>query len=194
MNIHTIIVTWNQTDLTLECLAALERAGVALGDVWVVGTYSLGFNTYSERAHWDGQRWSTESFSDLYGTDFEPFFSLWGTGPRDVWLNGTWHFDGQQWSRMCRQTAQTGRVEPDVHEAGLHGVNIARLYMIDCRSLAVVGGCDPTAHNHELPAWQDYRFRLIVEMSGMALASKLPLVISVVPASRVKSALSMVTL
>jgi GT2 family glycosyltransferase len=36
MNTHTIIVTWNQTDLTLECLAALERAGVALADVWVV--------------------------------------------------------------------------------------------------------------------------------------------------------------
>lgn len=36
MNICTIIVTWNQTDLTLECLGALAKAGADLVDVWVV--------------------------------------------------------------------------------------------------------------------------------------------------------------
>lgn len=96
---------WAQTSCGVRRATAVWGSGSE--DVWVVGTYSLGFNTYSERAHWNGQQWSTESFSDERGTDFEPFFSLWGTGARDVWLNGTWHFDGQQWSRMCRQTAQT---------------------------------------------------------------------------------------
>lgn len=32
----TIIVTWNQTSLTLDCLAALAAAAVPLADVWVV--------------------------------------------------------------------------------------------------------------------------------------------------------------
>jgi GT2 family glycosyltransferase len=36
MRIGTVIVTWNQTRLTLECLAALGAAGAAMGDVWVV--------------------------------------------------------------------------------------------------------------------------------------------------------------
>src|SRR5690242_3569234 len=36
MKIATVIVTWNQTDLTLECLAALAAAGVAQDTVWVV--------------------------------------------------------------------------------------------------------------------------------------------------------------
>ncbi|GAB4196610.1 MAG: glycosyltransferase family 2 protein [Roseiflexaceae bacterium] len=31
-----MIVTWNQTGLTLDCLASLEAAGVAQADVWVV--------------------------------------------------------------------------------------------------------------------------------------------------------------
>jgi GT2 family glycosyltransferase len=34
--IGIVVATWNQTDMTLDCLAALERAGVALADVWVV--------------------------------------------------------------------------------------------------------------------------------------------------------------
>lgn len=37
----TIIVTWNQTDLTLDCLAALKAAGVSLVDTWVVDNGSL---------------------------------------------------------------------------------------------------------------------------------------------------------
>lgn len=36
MRIGTVIVTWNQTALTLAGLGALEAAGVALGDVWLV--------------------------------------------------------------------------------------------------------------------------------------------------------------
>jgi GT2 family glycosyltransferase len=36
MRIGTVIVTWNQTELTLDCLEALEQAGVALADTWVV--------------------------------------------------------------------------------------------------------------------------------------------------------------
>ena len=36
MKISSVIVTWNQTDLTLDCLAALERAGAPLADAWVV--------------------------------------------------------------------------------------------------------------------------------------------------------------
>src|SRR5205814_7380348 len=31
-----VIVTWDQTDLTLECLAALAAAGASLADTWVV--------------------------------------------------------------------------------------------------------------------------------------------------------------
>jgi GT2 family glycosyltransferase len=34
--IGVVVATWNQPDLTLACLAALEAAGVALADVWVV--------------------------------------------------------------------------------------------------------------------------------------------------------------
>jgi GT2 family glycosyltransferase len=34
--IGIVVATWNQTDMALACLAALEAAGVALADVWVV--------------------------------------------------------------------------------------------------------------------------------------------------------------
>ena len=34
--IGIVIVTWNQTELTLDCLQALEQAGVALADAWVI--------------------------------------------------------------------------------------------------------------------------------------------------------------
>jgi GT2 family glycosyltransferase len=34
--IGVVIATWNQIDLTLACVAALDAGGVALGDVWVV--------------------------------------------------------------------------------------------------------------------------------------------------------------
>jgi GT2 family glycosyltransferase len=34
--IGIVIATWNQTDMTLECLAALAAAGAALADTWVV--------------------------------------------------------------------------------------------------------------------------------------------------------------
>jgi hypothetical protein len=96
---------WAQTDCGVRSATDVWASGP--DDVWVVGTYSLGFNSYSERAHWNGEKWSKESFSDLRGREFEPFHALWGSGPQDVWLNGTWHFDGQQWTRMCRQTVQT---------------------------------------------------------------------------------------
>lgn len=36
MNIHVIIVAWNQADLTLDCLASLEAAGVAPEQIWLV--------------------------------------------------------------------------------------------------------------------------------------------------------------
>ncbi|HEU4326340.1 MAG TPA: glycosyltransferase family 2 protein [Roseiflexaceae bacterium] len=36
MRIGTVIVTWNQTGLTLDCLESLEAAGVRQTDVWVV--------------------------------------------------------------------------------------------------------------------------------------------------------------
>jgi hypothetical protein len=97
--------TWAQTECGVRRATDVWASGPE--DVWVVGTYSLGFHSYSERAHWDGLKWTTESFSDLRGSEFEPFLSLWGSGPRDIWLNGTWHFDGEQWSRMCRQTIQS---------------------------------------------------------------------------------------
>jgi GT2 family glycosyltransferase len=35
-SVATILVNWNQTDLTLDCLAALAAAKVSLGDIWVV--------------------------------------------------------------------------------------------------------------------------------------------------------------
>ncbi len=34
--IGIVVATWNQTEMTLVCLAALEAAGVALADIWVV--------------------------------------------------------------------------------------------------------------------------------------------------------------
>jgi hypothetical protein len=52
--------------------------------------------------------------------------SLWGTASNDVWLNGTWHFNGKKWTRMCRKTPQlalwgskTGRLFGSSTEAGL---------------------------------------------------------------------------
>jgi GT2 family glycosyltransferase len=36
LRIATVVVTWNQTELTLACLASLEAAGVAPEDVWLV--------------------------------------------------------------------------------------------------------------------------------------------------------------
>ena len=36
MRVQTIIVNWNQTDLTLQCLAALRDAGVAEDSIWLV--------------------------------------------------------------------------------------------------------------------------------------------------------------
>jgi hypothetical protein len=76
-------------------------------DIWVIGEYFQGFSYYSQRAHWDGQKWTTETFSDFRNNDFERFYSLFGSSRNDVWLNGTWHFDGQKWSRICRRTVQT---------------------------------------------------------------------------------------
>ena len=75
-------------------------------DIWVVGEYYSGYTSFSQRAHWDGQTWKTESFSDQYNNDFESFRALWGFASNDVWLNGSWHFDGKKWNRICRDTPQ----------------------------------------------------------------------------------------
>jgi GT2 family glycosyltransferase len=36
MHIATVIVNWNQTDLTLDCLASLKAAGIAEDSIWLV--------------------------------------------------------------------------------------------------------------------------------------------------------------
>jgi GT2 family glycosyltransferase len=41
MRIATVIVTWNQIDLTLDCLESLRAAGVAEGTIWLVDNGSL---------------------------------------------------------------------------------------------------------------------------------------------------------
>jgi GT2 family glycosyltransferase len=52
--IGTVIVTWNQTELTLDCLHALEQAGVALADTWVVDNGSTPDALPAIRARFPG--------------------------------------------------------------------------------------------------------------------------------------------
>ncbi|MDY7232470.1 WD40/YVTN/BNR-like repeat-containing protein [Hyalangium rubrum] len=94
--------TWSTTECGLRRATDVWASGP--DDIWVVGEYFQGFDSYSERAHWDGQQWTTESFSSFHNLDFERFRSLWGSARDDVWLNGTWHFDGRKWNRICRGT------------------------------------------------------------------------------------------
>ncbi|GIV96667.1 MAG: hypothetical protein KatS3mg057_1324 [Herpetosiphonaceae bacterium] len=41
MNVATIMITWNQTSLTLGCLASLREAGVPMETIWVVDNGSV---------------------------------------------------------------------------------------------------------------------------------------------------------
>jgi hypothetical protein len=77
-------------------------------DIWVVGNHlsSSGFNSITHRAHWDGQKWTSETFWDYQPGYTEPFESVFGFAKDDVWMNGTWHYDGHTWSRVCRGTSQ----------------------------------------------------------------------------------------
>jgi hypothetical protein len=62
-------------------------------DVWVVGyTPTDPHRTRSYRAHWDGSSWSTTVVDDRF------WHSIAGTGPTDIWINGTAHYDGVTWT------------------------------------------------------------------------------------------------
>ncbi|HEX8702579.1 MAG TPA: hypothetical protein VF815_27345 [Myxococcaceae bacterium] len=116
--------SWTPTECGVRRATAVWASGP--NDIWVVGSYYQGFSYYSQRAHWDGQTWTTESFWDYTNHDFERFQSLWGSASNDVWLNGTWYFNGKKWNRMCRKTEQlalwgapSGRLFGSSVEAGL---------------------------------------------------------------------------
>lgn len=68
-------------------------------DVWAVAAYrgEDGGRSSGARAHWDGVRWTVEP------TD-EPLYSVFGFGPRDVWINGSLHYDGRSWTRRATTT------------------------------------------------------------------------------------------
>jgi hypothetical protein len=51
MNVATILVTWNQTELTLDCIAALKSAGVSEQSIWIVDNASVPSAISTIHAH-----------------------------------------------------------------------------------------------------------------------------------------------
>ncbi|HET9450866.1 MAG TPA: hypothetical protein VFO83_08295 [Aggregicoccus sp.] len=75
-------------------------------DVWVVGTRQNTMSETTYRAHWDGREWKTELANDWENPRYERWSSVWGLGPKEVWVSGTWRYDGTKWHRLCSGTAQ----------------------------------------------------------------------------------------
>jgi hypothetical protein len=69
------------------------RAGwaVAANDVWAVGEGGTIL-------HWDGQTWASRRVPNVN----ETFWSIWASGPSDVWLSGDgngYHWNGSTWTQ-----------------------------------------------------------------------------------------------
>ncbi|MBF5045986.1 hypothetical protein FGE12_26475 [Aggregicoccus sp. 17bor-14] len=90
---------WETTPCAVPGVTDIWASGPS--DVWVVGTRLFSMSTTTYRAHWDGRQWKTESVNDWENPRYERWSSVWGSGPKDVWVSGTWHFDGTRWHRLC---------------------------------------------------------------------------------------------
>jgi hypothetical protein len=63
-------------------------------DIWVVGNPDpVICSDAGYRAHWDGLSWSTVARGGCWAT-------IAGTGPTDIWIDGTLHYDGTTWTEM----------------------------------------------------------------------------------------------
>ncbi len=97
--------SWKDTGCGVKGGSALWASGPE--DIWVVGTHSgVGWEG-AYRAHWKGQTWSSEMFLDRSSNYPGGLRSVFGFASNDVWVNGTWHWDGSDWERRCRNTDQS---------------------------------------------------------------------------------------
>jgi hypothetical protein len=111
--------TWTSTNCSISGDIARIWASAA-DDIWVVAAGQYHGDVWTSRAHWDGRVWATESW---YVCDYcQPgdypgqLQSVFGTSRTDVWINGSWHYDGARWTRVCLEDqyalagAGTGRL------------------------------------------------------------------------------------
>jgi len=82
--------SWHRTD----CGVWGGRGIFAVGsnDVWVIGFFQYQKVSRSYRAHWDGSGWSTTIAESTY------WGSIGETGPADIRIDGTLHYDGTTWT------------------------------------------------------------------------------------------------
>ena len=96
--------SWKDTECGVRGVPSLWASGPE--DIWVVGTwFGVGWEE-SYRAHWKGRSWSSEGFLDRSSAYPGAFQSVFGFASNDVWVNGTWHWDGSSWEKRCRNTDQ----------------------------------------------------------------------------------------
>lgn len=79
--------------------------GTGPGDLWVVSMGSYHGDRWTDRAHWDGTAWTTTHWyqCDVCGGPGYPgqLRTISGSASNDVWINGTWHFDGASWTQLA---------------------------------------------------------------------------------------------
>jgi hypothetical protein len=77
--------------------------GLSESDIWAVGEYDVGVNSYSLIAHWNGVNWET-----LRDPNYPGLFAVWGRSSTDVYAVGdkgtVLHFDGTAWRSMASPT------------------------------------------------------------------------------------------
>lgn len=96
---------WSATPCGVKGVTDIWASGP--DDVWVVGTWQRSMSVDTYRAHWDGRAWKTDASNDWENVRYEAWRSVFGFGPREVWVNGTWRFDGERWTRLCKGTARS---------------------------------------------------------------------------------------
>jgi len=107
--------------------------GTARDDVWVGGSLrSASASRTGVLSHWDGRTWSHPA-----GETYPPIWSVWGSGPRDLWAvtdrGGIWHRSATGWTASRTPTDWNGAL------MGIWGSGAGDIWAVGDRGIVVHG-------------------------------------------------------